>query len=68
VTSSGRSNKNAGAFVGKAENVALPANDRAAFEALLQKALEASNARRDMPNEVMRERAQWLLDSADDLF
>jgi TRAP transporter T-component len=60
--------KNASAFVGKAENVALPANDRAAFEALLQKALEASNARRDMPNEVMRERAQWLLESADDLF
>lgn len=60
--------KNAGAFVGKAESIALPANDRAAFEALLQKALAASNARRDMPNEVMRERAQWLLDSADDLF
>jgi predicted anti-sigma-YlaC factor YlaD len=60
--------KNAGAFVAKAESIALPANDRPAFEALLREALAASNRRRDLPNEVMRERAQWLLDSADDLF
>ena len=60
--------KSAGAFVAKAEGVALPANDRVAFEALLQQALKASDARRDLSNEVMRERAQWLLDNADDLF
>ncbi len=60
--------RNAGAFVAKAEGVALPASDRLAFEALLRQALAASDARRDLQNEVMRERAQWLLDSADDLF
>ncbi|MCX7258284.1 MAG: TRAP transporter TatT component family protein [Polaromonas sp.] len=60
--------KSAGTFVAKAESIALPAGDRPAFEALLQQALSASAARRDLPNEVMRERAQWLLDSANDLF
>lgn len=60
--------KNAGAFVGKAEAIALPAGDRPAFEALLRQALSASQAKRDVSNEVMRERAQWLLDVADDLF
>lgn len=61
-------NRNAGAFVAKAENIAQPAGDRAAFEALLREALAAATARRDLENEVMRERAQWLLDGADDLF
>lgn len=59
---------NAGAFVAKAEGIALPAQDRPAFEALLRQALGAASLRRDLQNEVMRERAQWLLDSADDLF
>ena len=58
----------AGPYVAKAEGWAQPAGDRAAFEALLQQALLASARRRDLPNEVMRERAQWLLASADDLF
>ena len=60
--------KNAGAFVGKAEAIALPANDRPAFEALLRQAITASQAKRDIANEVMGERAQWLLGVADDLF
>jgi TRAP transporter T-component len=60
--------KNAGAFVAKAEGIALPAGDRIAFESLLQQALQASDARRDLANEVMRERALWLLESAPDLF
>lgn len=60
--------KSAGAFVAKAEGVALPSGDRPAFEALLQQALAASVARRDLPNQVMRERALWLLEVADDLF
>jgi hypothetical protein len=59
---------NAGAFVAKAEGVALPAQDRPAFEALLRQALGAAKLRRDLQNEVMRERAQRLLESADDLF
>lgn len=60
--------RNAGAFVAKAEGWALPSNDRSAFEALLRQALTASDARRDLSNGVMRERALWLLEAADDLF
>ena len=60
--------KNAGPFVGKAESVALAQGQREAFEMLLRKAIEASELRRDLANEVMRERAQWLLTTADDLF
>lgn len=63
--------KSAGAYVGKAEGHALPAGDRPQFESLLRQAL----AVRDDPgsplalqNEVMRRRAAWLLDKADDLF
>ncbi len=62
---------NAGAFVAKAEGLAQPAGDKAAFVALLQQAL----AVRDTPggpltlsNAVMRRRAEWLLNTADDLF
>jgi hypothetical protein len=54
--------------VAKAETIAQAAGDRPAFEALLQKALDASAKRTDLGNQVMRQRAQWLLDSADDLF
>lgn len=58
----------AGPFVAKAESIALPAGDRPAFEQLLDQALAISAARRDMPNQVMQARAQWLLGMADDLF
>jgi predicted anti-sigma-YlaC factor YlaD len=60
--------RNAGAFVAKAEGIAQPAGDRKAFEALLQQALDASAARRTVANAAMRERALWLLASAEDLF
>ncbi len=60
--------KNAGAYVGKAEAISLPAHDRAAFDALLRQALTASEIRRDLSNKVMHERALWLLEVADDLF
>jgi predicted anti-sigma-YlaC factor YlaD len=59
---------NAGPYVAKAEAIALPAGDRPAFEALLKQALAASEKRTDLSNQIMRERAQWLLDAADDLF
>jgi TRAP transporter T-component len=59
---------NAGAFVAKAENIALPASDRQAFERLLAQALAASAAQRNLSNEAMRSRAMWLLITADDLF
>lgn len=55
-------------YVAKAEAIALPAGDRQAFEALLGQALNASAARRDMSNQVMQARAEWLLGMADDLF
>jgi predicted anti-sigma-YlaC factor YlaD len=60
--------KSAGPLVSKAEGFSLPAGDRVAFEALLRQALVACDSQRDLQNEVMRERAQWLLDTADDLF
>ena len=60
--------KSSGAYVAKAESIALPAGDRAAFVALLRQALATGATRNDLRNLVMRERAQWLLDYADDLF
>ena len=60
--------KNAGAYVAKAEGIAQPEGDRKNFEALLQQALSASATRRTIGNEAMRERALWLLATADDLF
>jgi hypothetical protein len=62
------SGSNAGPFVAKAEAIALAAGDRPAFEALLQQALAANAKQRNLQNGVMRERAHWLLDMADDLF
>jgi hypothetical protein len=55
-------------WVAKAEGVALPGADRAAFDALLQQALRVAAAHPDLQNTVMRERALWLLSTADDLF
>lgn len=60
--------KSAAAWVAKAETVALPAGDRPAFEALLKQALAICATTPNVPNNVMRERALWLLDTADDLF
>jgi hypothetical protein len=59
---------NAGAFVAKAESIALPAGDRSAFVALLQQALAASQTQHDLSNQLAQERAQWLIEKADDLF
>lgn len=63
--------RSAGALLGKAEGHALPAGDRALFEKLLRQAL-AIRDEADSPlatqNEVMRQRAAWLLEKADDLF
>jgi hypothetical protein len=60
--------RSAGVLVAMAESLALPAGDRPRFESLLREAIAIGNARRNLANEVMRERAQWLLDSADDRF
>lgn len=61
----------AGPLLAKAEGYALPAGDRQGFETLLQRALAIKHLP-DSPlstqNEVMRNRARWLMDKADDLF
>ena len=61
-------NQNPGPLVAKAEAIAQSAGDRPAFEALLQQALTVGAKRNDLASQIMRQRAQWLLDSADDLF
>ncbi|WP_374261457.1 TRAP transporter TatT component family protein [Zoogloea sp.] len=63
--------RSAAAFVAKAEGIAQPAGDKAAFTDLLGQALavrDAPDSPLTLSNEVMRRRARWLLDSADDLF
>lgn len=60
--------KEAGPYVAKAEGVALPAEDRKQFEQLLKQAIDIGQQHRSLQNEVMRERAQWLLSSVDELF
>ena len=60
--------KNAGPYIAKAEGIALAQGQREAFEILLKKAMETSDKHPDLSNTLMRERAQWLLQTADDLF
>jgi hypothetical protein len=57
-----------GIWVAKAEALAQPAGDRPAFETLLRQALATSPLRRDLNSELMRQRAIWLLATADDRF
>ena len=58
--------RNAGVYVARAETLAT--DDRPAFERLLHKAIDVSAIRTDLGNQLMRERAQWLLDTVDDRF
>ena len=58
----------AGPYVAKAEGIALVAQDRAMFEQLLHQAVDVASRHRNLQNEVMRERAVWLLEMTDDLF
>lgn len=60
--------KEAGPYVAKAEGLALPAQDQKQFQQLLLQAVAISQQHRSLQNEVMKERAQWLLASMDDLF
>ena len=57
-----------GPYVAKAEGWAVEQQDRAAFEAWLNKAVEVSQGKRDLSSQIMRERALWLLRQADDIF
>jgi predicted anti-sigma-YlaC factor YlaD len=56
------------ALVARAESVAQPAGDREGFERLLRQAIAAAAPQRDLASQVLRERAQWLLDTVDDRF
>ena len=60
--------QSAGPWVARAETLALLDQDKEAFERLLRQALEISAKHKNLQNEVMRERAEWLLDMMDDLF
>lgn len=60
--------RQAGPWVTKAEVLAQPAGDRALFETWLREALRISQAHPTLANQVMRERATWLLETADDRF
>lgn len=63
--------RNLGPLLGKAEGYALPAGQRTTFETLLKQALaipDAPGSPLSAQNEVMRRRARWLLEKADDLF
>lgn len=60
--------ESAGPWVARAESLALVNQDRQSFERLLHQALAISAAHKNLQNEVMRERAEWLLETADDLF
>lgn len=60
-----------GPLLAKAEGIALPAGDRALFESLLHQALAITvpaDSPQSLQNEVIRRRANWLLEQADDLF
>jgi hypothetical protein len=60
--------RNAGVLVAEAEALAAPAGDRAAYERLLREAVAVAQAHPYLANQVMRERAQWLLDTTDERF
>jgi len=65
AASQGRS---AAVLTAMAESLAQPAGDRQAYADLLQQALAQDTAPRDLDGQVMRLRAQWLLDTIDDRF
>lgn len=60
--------ESAGPWVARAESLALLDQDKEAFERLLHQALAISAKHKNLQNEVMRERSEWLLDMMDDLF
>jgi predicted anti-sigma-YlaC factor YlaD len=60
--------QSAGPWVAKAESIALAKNDPPSFERWLKEAIRISDAHRNLENQVMRTRAEWLLEVMDDLF
>ena len=63
--------KRAGTFVSFAENACVPAQNKAEFQSLLEKALAVdpdADPDNRLANLVAQRRARWLLDHIDDLF
>ena len=60
--------ESAGPWVAKAESIALKKQDQKIFTQWLNQAIQIAQSHRNLENEVMRERATWLLEMADDLF
>ncbi len=60
--------ENAGPWVAKAESIALKKQDQKVFIQWLNEALRIAKIHRNLENEVMRERAIWLIEITDDLF
>jgi predicted anti-sigma-YlaC factor YlaD len=60
--------ESAGPWVAKAESIALKKQDQKVFIQWLNEALRIAKIHRNLENEVMRERAIWLIETADDLF
>lgn len=58
--------RNASIYLSRAE--ALGDTDRSLYENLLRQALDTAAQRHDLGNQLVRERAQWLLDTANDRF
>ena len=60
--------ESAGPWVAKAESIALKKQDPKVFTQCLNEAIQIAKKHRNLENEVMRERAAWLIDMTDDLF
>ena len=60
--------RNAAVPLAEAEAEALAGDDRERFATLLREALRLSAARRDLASQLLRLRAQWLLDTLDERF
>ncbi len=58
----------AGPFLAMAESLALPSGDRQAYETWLRRALAADAPVQGVADGVLRQRAQWLLETMDDRF
>ena len=60
--------ESAGPWVAKAESIALKKQNKEVFVQWLNEALRIAKTHRNLENEVMRERATWLIEITDDLF
>lgn len=60
--------RSAGPYLAMAEALAAPSGDRPAYEAWLRQALAVTGGSPGVAEGLLRERAQWLLETVDDRF